>query len=94
MAPKVPKDTEKTMSKSKVAPYVINVVKRVNLGSLPLFISLGHQGLEKGNPEPSATFNKEKTFLVPKDILKVAVSRPDLYDDVESIELTYSTDKL
>lgn len=82
------------MSKSKTAPYVINVVKRVNLGSWPLFISLGHQGLEKGNPEPSATFGKEKTFLIPKDILKVAVSKPELYDDVESIELTYSSDKL
>ncbi len=68
---------------------MITVIKKVNLGMFPLFVQLGHKGLEKSQPTAIGTNNSEKTYVIPKDILRVSVSDPALYESIESIEFTY-----
>ena len=86
------KDTS-TLSRSKKAQLEISAVKRTVLGSLPLFVQLGHKGLEKGQPAPIETFGSTHTYQISNDILAVSVRNPLLYDDIKSIEFTYSTVK-
>lgn len=81
------------MSRSKKTQSEINAVKRTVLGSLPLFVQLGHKGLEKGQPEPTGTFGATKTYLVSRDIISVSVKNPELYEDITAIEFVYSTVK-
>ena len=66
-------------------------MKRTVLGSLPLFVQLGHKGLEKGQPAPTETLGSLQTFLISSDIMKVSVKNPELYEDIKSIEFTYGT---
>ena len=75
--------------KSKRAQYNLQVTKIANTGTLPLFIQLGHQGLDKSKPMPIDSFGNLSTYTVPKDILQVSINKPELYDDIESIEFTY-----
>ena len=75
--------------RSKKAQYEIQVTKIVNTGTMPLFLQLGHQGLDKSKPEPVATFGNLRTYIVPKDILQISINKPELYSDIESIEFTY-----
>ncbi|MGE3341555.1 MAG: hypothetical protein AB7J46_06700 [Candidatus Altimarinota bacterium] len=78
---------------SKKKQFEISATKRTTIGSLPLFVQLGHKGLEKGNPAPIERFGAEQTFMVSRDILAISVSDPKLYEDIKSIEFTYSTVK-
>lgn len=75
--------------KSKTNQFAINALKRVNLGVMPLFLQLAHKGLEKAMPEPIYNGSKTTSYLVPKDVLRVAITDPSIYEKVESIELTY-----
>ncbi len=72
----------------------IIATKRINFGIIPMFIQFGHKGLEKSQPDPIYTVIKgsvdEKTYNIPRDILQITVSDPTLYEDIESIEFTYS----
>ena len=82
------------MARSKKAQFEISVTKRINMGSLPLFVQLGHKGLEKSQPTPVAALGADKTYSVSNDILEVSVKNPTLYNDITEIEFTYSTDKI
>lgn len=75
--------------KSK-APKKIEAIKYTKYGMLPLFVQFGHKSLEKSKPPALSQSGDAQTFLVPKDILRVTVSDPALYEGIESIELTYS----
>ena len=78
------------MAKSKQAQYTIRVSKRVNIGSIPLFVQLGHKGLEKSQPEAKESFGTSQTFIISKDILRIALSDQSLSDDIASVEFTYA----
>ena len=75
--------------KSKNAQYNITATKIINTGIMPLFVQLGHQGLDKSKPEPSHSFGNQSTFIVPRDIFQITVVKPELFDDIESLEFTY-----
>ena len=77
--------------KSKVACKEITARKTLHLGQLPLFIVLGHKGLEKSQPTPTNVWGKQQSFNISKDILGVSISQPywASFADVESIEFTY-----
>jgi len=81
--------TQENEVKSKTAQFRINATKRVNMGMIPLFVQLGHQGLTKSDPTPVGQAGKLKVYNIPKDILSVSVSDPKLYEDIESIEFVY-----
>ena len=74
--------------RSKDTQYQVDVVKRLNLGQIPLFVQLGHRGLEKSVPAGVKSENGV-TFVVPVDILKLSVSDPAILESVESIEFVY-----
>ena len=78
------------MARSKQSQYTIVVNKRVNLGSIPLFVQFGHKCLEKSHPAPKNSFGTSQTFIISKDILRISVSDPTLLDDIESVEFTYA----
>ena len=77
------------MAKSKTARYTIEVEKKINLGSMPMFIQFGHRSLEKGNPPPTSLNGKTSSFIVAKDVMRLSVSNQTLLDNIESIEFTY-----
>ena len=75
--------------RSKTSQEQINVVKKINLGHIPLFVQLAHKGLEKAAPAGAKADSGEVTFTVPKDILGIAISDPKLVEAVESLEFVY-----
>lgn len=79
--------------KSKTTQYNVDIIKRVNLGHLPLFVQFAHKGLEKAVPDGTKTSDGGTAFVVPKDILKLSVSNPIILDSVESIEFVYKDSK-
>jgi hypothetical protein len=82
---------ETSSVRSKTAQYQINVVKRINMGYLPLFLQMAHRALEKGQPVPVSTQGGESTFNVPKDILRLTVTDAKLLENIESVQFTYGT---
>lgn len=75
--------------KSKETQYKVEVVKRVNLGHIPLFLQLAHKGLEKSNPHGEVDPQGGVRFNVSKDLLSLSVSKPELLDSVEKIDVVY-----
>lgn len=67
----------------------IEVVKRINLGHFPLFLQLAHKGLEKTNPSGTNDPQGGQRYNVAKDILEISVSKPEILDGVEKIEMVY-----
>jgi len=76
--------------RSKVSQHTIAVTKRTNLGQMPFYVQLAHKGLEKAKSEPTHSFGKTHTYIVPKDILKIGLSDHSLLDDIETVEFTYA----
>lgn len=74
--------------KSKDTSNRVEVIKRVNLGHIPLFLQLAHKGLEKANPAGEAEAGGVR-FNVPKDLLQVSVGDPKIFDSVERIDVIY-----
>ena len=64
----------------------LNVVKRVNFGHMPVFLSMMHRHLEKEKPAVEAG---KVTFQVPVDLLGLSISDQTLIKEVSSVELTY-----
>ena len=74
--------------RSKVSQEHLEVVKRINLGHIPLFIQLAHKGLEKSMPEGTVD-SGGTSFNVPKDILSLSISKPEILEAIESVEVVY-----
>lgn len=75
--------------RSNQTQHTILVTKRTNAGVMPLFVRLGHRGLEKSQPAAKRTQGRSSTYIISKDILSISVSDPFLIDDIVSIEFTY-----
>ena len=65
----------------------VEVIKRVNFGHMPVFVSMMHRHLEK--ERPAVEEGKIATFQVPVDMLKLTISDQTLIKEIESVELTY-----
>lgn len=74
--------------RSADAQYKLSVIKRVNLGHIPLFVQLAHKGLEKSVQEGTKC-EDGTSFNIPKDILALSVSNPTILEAIESIEFVY-----
>ncbi len=81
--------TKGRLVKSKDTQNRVDVVKRVNLGHIPLFLQLAHKGLEKSNPSGENDPSGGQRFNVSKDLLALSVSKPEILENVERIDLVY-----
>ena len=68
--------------------FLVNVIKRVNLGHIPLFVQLAHKGLDKSIPEVKIDAG-DTVFNVSKDILSLSISDAAVLEPIESIEFVY-----
>ena len=66
----------------------IEVIKRINLGHIPLFLQLAHKGLEKSNPEGETSQDGTK-FNVSTDLLNISVSNQAILENVERVDVVY-----
>lgn len=72
------------------ANNTVEIKKHVNLGHMPLFVSMIHRHLEKGQPNGTpSTFGSVVNFTVSKDLLRLSVSNEDLLKDIDEITFTY-----
>lgn len=76
--------------KSKDTQNKVEVIKRVNLGHIPLFLQLAHKGLEKSNPHGENDPQGGVRFNVSKDLIALSVTKPELLDNVERVDLVYA----
>jgi hypothetical protein len=77
------------MSKSNRTANQVEVIKRVNLGHVPLFLQLAHKGLEKSCPEGENHPQGGQQFTIAKDLLSISVANPAVLDEVERIDVVY-----
>ena len=67
---------------------VIDVIKRINHGIVPVFVTMIHRHLEKEKPGPTSTQGRMHHYEVPVDLLMLSVPK-ELSHDVESVEFVY-----
>ena len=72
--------------KSSLRP--INVVKRLNLGHMPVFVSMMHKHLEK-EQSVGSRIGSEVEFRVPIDLLKITVGDVSLLRDLAEVTFVY-----
>lgn len=75
--------------KSEASKNNVEVIKRINLGHIPLFLQLAHKGLEKTMPEGVNDPQGGQRFVIAKDLLGVSITRPEVLEQVDHIEVVY-----
>ena len=75
----------------KSANRTIQVRKAINLGVMPLFISMMHRHLEKEKPVGVKIPAGGVNYSLPIDLLSLSIDDQSLLREVASVTLTYRT---
>lgn len=71
----------------------VSVSKAVNLGYMPVFVSMIHRHLEKEKATGVVADFGTVDFAVPVDMLRLSVSDPELVRSVSGVTFTYRVRK-
>lgn len=77
------------MSKTTNTPK-IQITKRSNLGTMPMFIRLAHRSLEKSNPTGNKHADGTVRFPVATDLVELALTDKKLSENLVGVELIYA----
>ena len=67
----------------------VDCTKAINLGHMPLFVSMIHRHFEKEMPLTVNTPGADVSISAPVDMMRLSVANEELIDDIAEVSFTY-----